>query len=517
MNRTCTDPAASSHNAAEVRSLTAFIVGEENLSLQPAPQQRAWMDKTAHHFANRCLPLLMANQAGWFILSRHDIEIVWDGGSTIDAMRIKSLAGPGKCPASSHFGYGIITWNMPWLFRTPPEFNLLVRGPANSPKDGIYPLEGLVETNWAVATFTMNWKITRPNTPIRFSIGEPIAMIVPQRRGDLETFSASIVPLEADAAIRDGYRAWSASRADFNQSLTHAAPQRPRSAGWEKHYFRGTSPGGAAADGHQVKFSLAPFSRYSAPRRPPNLARIADIPQPAMSCFICSMPRSGSFLLSEALEITGIAGRPQEYFTSLTQWRERLKAKDDSYDQFLKKVLTFGTTPNGIFAAKTHWYQFSSLVREISTLLETDDSSWRDCLSPIFGPIRFVEIRRKDQLRQAISYARAIQSDIWWKIDGIELQPKSPLKFDRHLIDAQLAEIRAHEAAWDHFFQQSQIEPLTVLYEDLVADYAATVHRVLEYLQLAIPPDFSLPAPRLQKQADEETEVWIREYLNGTE
>src|SRR3712207_8402233 len=34
-------------------------------------------------------------------------------------------------PARSHFGSGILTWNLPFLFRTPPGYNLHVRGPAN--------------------------------------------------------------------------------------------------------------------------------------------------------------------------------------------------------------------------------------------------------------------------------------------------------------------------------------------------------------------------------------------------
>ena len=48
----------------------------------------------------------------------------------------------GALPMSSHFGYGILTWTLPYLFRTPPDWNLLARGPSNLPKDGIQALEG---------------------------------------------------------------------------------------------------------------------------------------------------------------------------------------------------------------------------------------------------------------------------------------------------------------------------------------------------------------------------------------
>ena len=43
---------------------------------------------------------------------------------------------------SSHFGNGILTWHLPMLFRTPPGYNLSVRGPANYPKDAVCPFRG---------------------------------------------------------------------------------------------------------------------------------------------------------------------------------------------------------------------------------------------------------------------------------------------------------------------------------------------------------------------------------------
>ena len=89
----------------------------------------------------------------------------------------------------SHFGDGILTWHLPMLFRTPAGYNLLVRGPANYPRDGVCALEGIVETDWASASFSMSWKLTRKLMPVRFEVDEPICMIVPQRRAELEEFA----------------------------------------------------------------------------------------------------------------------------------------------------------------------------------------------------------------------------------------------------------------------------------------------------------------------------------------
>jgi hypothetical protein len=143
------------------------------------------MNATDEHFANRCLPMLIANQAGWFVLNPRALRVTWTGGNSRDSLRIESVGGGLPPPAVSHFGHGILTWNLPYLFRTPPGYSLLVRGPANWPKDGIYPLEGIV-AGWSEATFTMNWKVTRPDHSITFEEDEPICMVVPFRVGELE-------------------------------------------------------------------------------------------------------------------------------------------------------------------------------------------------------------------------------------------------------------------------------------------------------------------------------------------
>jgi hypothetical protein len=169
------------------------------------------------------------------------------------------LSGDGPCPAISHFGHGIVTWHVPYLFRTPPGYNLLVRGPANWPKDGIAALEGIVEADWSDATFTMNWQMTRRRHAVTFESNEPIAMLLPQRRGEIEDFHPELRDLASDPNAQEGYEVWAEDRAWFNDLL-----RRPGSAeqrrGWQKHYFQGVRPDGEeGAAGHQTKLALRPF------------------------------------------------------------------------------------------------------------------------------------------------------------------------------------------------------------------------------------------------------------------
>ena len=237
-----------------------------SLPIVPASSQRSWMDQTSERFAYRCLPLLIANQSGWFILNVHRIRAIWNGRNDKDAIRVKVAGGPPDtpCPAESHFGHGVLTFNLNYLFRTPPGYNLWARGPANQPKDGVTALEGIIETDWSVATFTMNWKITRPNVPIDFVPGEPICMITPVKRHEVESFRPAVTDLDTDPQLSQRYHTWAKSREQFNSQLDDPESWAARMQ-WQKEYLQGFSPDGTKAPEHQTKVVLREFELPKAP------------------------------------------------------------------------------------------------------------------------------------------------------------------------------------------------------------------------------------------------------------
>lgn len=254
--------AANGRRATAQLELTAYALHQHPpMRIVPAPGTRAWMDETPSRFANRCLPLLIANQAGWLVLNSHPFRATWDGSAEISGVRIEPLGGAFPS-ASSHFGSGIVTWSLPYLFRTPPGYNLLVRGPANLPKDGACALEGIVETDWSPATFTVNWKLTRAELPVVFEQDEPICMVVPQRRGELESFRPSVRSLLRAPALARSYAHWSQGRSRFLRELQEAGSQAQR-RGWQRDYLLGVLPGGERVPHHQTKLSLEPFEPES--------------------------------------------------------------------------------------------------------------------------------------------------------------------------------------------------------------------------------------------------------------
>lgn len=258
---------AAKEGSPETPRLIAYCVNPVlRMPVIAAPVERAWMDATPRRFAYRCLPMVLANQAGWLILNNHKIAVEWDGGGGTNCLQIEQLGGEGACQATSIFGDGILTFMVPYVFRTPAGINLHVRGPVNLPKDGIAALEGIVETDWSEAPFTMNWKLTRPGHRVVFDVGEPIAMIAPAGRGDIERFSAEIREMREDPELAAGFEAWSWSRNQFNWELQQFGSQAQKD-GWQRHYMRGVTVTNKKAPEHQTGLTLAEFVERQEPTR----------------------------------------------------------------------------------------------------------------------------------------------------------------------------------------------------------------------------------------------------------
>jgi Family of unknown function (DUF6065) len=261
---------ASAHAAASTKAdamtLTAFHAsgpGATLVDIVPAPRWRDWMNATRNRFANRCLPLLMANESGWVLLNPIGFDAEWRGGSERAALTITFDDRVQRSPiVESLFGEGILTWTVPFVFRTPLGFNLLARGPANWPKDGICALEGLVETDWATAPFTMNWKFTRPHCRVRFEKDEPFCMIVPSRRGECEAFQPEVRHVRDDPSTAQGWKQWVLSREELHVRKflgIHSNEYVQDLDAWEKDYFRGRGADRRQAPEHETKRRLRSF------------------------------------------------------------------------------------------------------------------------------------------------------------------------------------------------------------------------------------------------------------------
>ncbi len=237
--------------------------------IRPAPAARPWMDATPEAFAYRCLPLNIANAHGWEILSPCGFEAVWNGGTGTDAVTILTDEGtPAHRAPVSLFGQAVVTFHIEGIFRTPPGWNLWVSGSPNRAKDGIAPLGGVIETDWSHFTFTMNWRFTRADHPVRFEAFEPICFVFPVERGRLDGVRPRMAPMAEDPVLAQRFAAWSASRDAFHRKMAASPPAAPADK-WQKHYYRGVdAEGRSLVDDHATKLRLKPFDRKAVPAVP---------------------------------------------------------------------------------------------------------------------------------------------------------------------------------------------------------------------------------------------------------
>jgi LPS sulfotransferase NodH len=273
---------------------------------------------------------------------------------------------------------------------------------------------------------------------------------------------------------------------------------------------------------------------------------------PMLSYLVCATPRSGSTLLCHALDQTGVAGHPEEYFEALS-WSglprrpheyfdpdrhanivERLAFREmpdgaarpsplwhpDTYDQYLAWALEQGTTPNGVFGAKLMWGylgDFAQLLRGIEGMA---GRPLPELLGRAFPGLRYIQITRQNKIRQAVSLWKAVQTQAWKREAGEEVERSVELVFSFRAINYLVRLLTAHDASWDAYFLGLGYEPLKLTYEELAQGTDAVVGRVLEHLGIPAPQGPAVEAPRLSVQADEVSEEWVArvdEHLRALE
>lgn len=204
--------------------------------IKPAPMSRPWMNATTQGFANRCLPLRVASAHGWEVINPFEFNAYWNGSDQPDGVIISAQTPIGHW-AASHFGYGVLTFNMHFLLRTEPGTHTMVTGPLNETRDAIQPLAGIVETDWSWMTFTFNWKFTRPNQAVTWRAGDPVCQFFPVRPALIEGTRPEVLKLSDDPELDGQYRQWSASRDAFHAAIKRGDIDAMKN-GWQGDYYR---------------------------------------------------------------------------------------------------------------------------------------------------------------------------------------------------------------------------------------------------------------------------------------
>lgn len=222
------------------------------------------------------------------------------------------------------------------------------------------------------------------------------------------------------------------------------------------------------------------------------------------SYVIASSPRSGSTFLSRSLALTGLMGAPSEVLNpgyDLRFLKNRFRATSPA--DYIAKLVAHRTSRNGVFGMKAHFQNFEAFLAEYPPLLD------------VLAPVTFIYLTREDKVAQAVSMARALQTDQW--SSRVKRGARPTLQYDRELIENCLKEVALQDAGWKRWLETHKLERFELTYESLIADPAATLAAILEFLGVQEDEPDVVDFPVIEKQGDDTNTEWIGRFAWETQ
>lgn len=204
--------------------------------------------------------------------------------------------------------------------------------------------------------------------------------------------------------------------------------------------------------------------------------------------------RSGSEWLGSLATGTGVLGRSGEWFAHYTYGKA---ARDFSSERFFEEALQRSSTDNGffyikLFPAHLHWFHIKYGIDIIQCLVKHHD-------------VRVITLRRRDRFRQAISYAKALQTTQWRSDKTVTREPE----YDFDQICRCFFLIGASYAYWDSYLMARDLDAAEFVYEDLVNKPELYIRHIAEHAGID-----ELPATEAETrvQSDGLNEVWLAQF-----
>jgi LPS sulfotransferase NodH len=205
--------------------------------------------------------------------------------------------------------------------------------------------------------------------------------------------------------------------------------------------------------------------------------------KPKISYAIVTTPRSGSTYLCDLLNSTAIAGHPSEHLRLATQ--ELARHCNFNYLKLLDNLMECRTTSNGVFGTK--------LISHFLFELQQTKPDFQQVFQSIE---QFILLIRKDKLAQAISLVLAQKTEVWHlhsdarkasyqsQLENIEIN--DDLLND---VDQKIRVIEQQEDRLKKILANHQIQPLVIVYEDILDNAPAQINRILDFLKIPQPED----------------------------
>lgn len=195
--------------------------------------------------------------------------------------------------------------------------------------------------------------------------------------------------------------------------------------------------------------------------------------------FICFINRSGSNLFTELISNYGY---PTFKF-----------AEPFNYDEVIKK-----SQESGIKSFQEYLYEIikeNSINNKLALKISVNQLFWltkKGFLSK-FSKLNFIYFRRKNLLKQAISFAIASQTSNWLSFEKFSIskaqQQELLFKITNQDIINCLRGITESYSLFDYFFGLHNIQPLIVYYEDILDQEKKVIEYCFNYLNMSYYPN----------------------------
>ena len=241
--------------------------------------------------------------------------------------------------------------------------------------------------------------------------------------------------------------------------------------------------------------------------------------KPRQSYRIWFTQRNGSTLLCKGLEQTGIAGIPGEYFNVMDANSLCEKYDVASYEALRQRLWDLGTTANGVFGIKhsLHSTMHGKVFAEIKALkgiAEQNEIGEETLLSDLFPNCKHLFLTRRNKVRQAVSWWKAIKDNVWHLESKAEHRNEADFyekNYDFAALSHLFKEAALRECAIQAYFSKYNIQPLTFVYEDFVEDFDYTIQKIIDYLEIDY-SELNLGKMFYRKTANAHSEQWVQRF-----
>ena len=212
-----------------------------------------------------------------------------------------------------------------------------------------------------------------------------------------------------------------------------------------------------------------------------------------LKIFICSTPRSGSYMLCRYMVNAGL-GVPHEYFNPLfmrqmaprlgidtpvesLKWRPRnrwdrlpFRSRERIAEEEFLADYAVALVPRrcqrGIFAAKIHFDQYVTVLDNAVGYKLLDRGV-------------FIYLYREDLLKQAVSRNFAYLTGRWGDDDMVSTAPSPrPDLLEPKAIDRELRTLADEDRGWRVFLAKNGLAPLSISYEQLCRDPSSFIAEI---------------------------------------